>query len=94
MMNSIGQPVTVGEFVDVVIWTDSGQNWAESNLLAMAVHDLAEDGEDVGAFERVLRAGSGDQKTNGAENEVRLGVDRLDLFFEAPDVVSSEKKRK
>ena len=57
----------------------------------MAVHDLAEDGEDVGAFERVLRAGSGDQKTNGAENEVRLGVDRLDLFFEAPDVVSSEK---
>merc|ERR1712047_188293 len=66
----------------------SEQN-AVNCLLAVAVHDLAEDGEDAGAFERVLRARVGDQKTNKAENQVRLGVDPLDLFFKAPDVVSS-----
>ena len=71
----------------------SEQN-AVNCLLAVAVHDLAEDGEDAGAFERVLRARVGDQKTNKAENQVRLGVDPLDLFFKAPDVVSSEKKEK
>lgn len=77
-------------FEQIVVRTEQ----KAQDLLAMAVHDLAEDGEDVGAFERVLRAGSGDQKTNGAENEVRLRVDSLHLFFEAPDVVSAEKKRK
>ena len=58
-------------------------------LLAVAVHDFAEDGEDTRALERVLRARVGDQKTEKAEDSVWLSPGRLEFFFEAPDVVSS-----